>query len=153
MPQGKVHAANSIGTAAIILVGGYCGSFYFVEVAGTFLGCVLGIFLSPDLDVNRGYIGDSLLRKVPYIGWLLSLVWWAYWRPYALIVPHRSSFSHLPVWGTFWRYLIFSIPVWVVWYFYTFQISWNWVLFVFVGLCISDFQHAVADFFEPDVEE
>lgn len=122
------------------------------------VGALSGILLSPDLDVDGGYIGLHFLRSIPIIGWPISKAWELFWKPYAVVIPHRSWISHFPVISTTIRvgilFVCFGIPLALMNY-GSFKI-----LFVdnirtdfmwFIGLCISDGFHYFADKFSGDL--
>lgn len=147
MPGGRVHAAITIATAS-----GVIAPYAIVNLDGNpywyIAGCVVGLLVTPDLDIDKGNISDSFLRKVfPPIQW----VWRTIWFPYAKLLPHRSPLSHFPILGTLLRigyiflivnvlHFIFHLMtgniVSIVW-------IWNWS-FVF-GLCHVDTCHFLAD--------
>lgn len=106
MASGKVHSAASVALALGLAVSDV-GRWPVV-------GALAGVLLSPDLDVDAGYIGFGLLRKVPVVGPLLSWSWRAYWWPYTIIVPHRSVWSHGPVIGTALRALYLGVPIYLI---------------------------------------
>lgn len=62
------------------------------------LGCLSGVLLSPDLDVDTGYYGLHVIRAI--WGEAGAAVWRAFWLPYAKIMPHRSIASHFPLVST-----------------------------------------------------
>lgn len=147
MPGGRVHAAITAAT-----VSGLIAPYAIVNLDGNpywyIAGCVVGLLVTPDLDIDKGNISDSFLRKVfPPIQW----VWRTVWFPYAKLLPHRSPLSHFPILGTLLRigyiFLIVNVlhfifhlmtgnTVSIVW-------IWNWS-FVF-GLCHVDTCHFLAD--------
>lgn len=68
----------------------------FMYVAGN----ITGLLISPDLDVDKGNISDSIIRKVSRPA---QWIWRKFWTPYSLALPHRSTLSHFPVLSTLVR--------------------------------------------------
>jgi uncharacterized metal-binding protein len=112
-----------------------CGALAwgFLVAAG-----VVGIVLSGDIDVNRGYNIDWVIRNK--IGGGGKWLWNRFWNSYRRSVKHGSALSHAPVLGTLGRlmyifyqaitvphviiYFVFS-PSWSLW----FVLQW-WALLV-----------------------
>jgi uncharacterized metal-binding protein len=147
MPSGQVHAAISIVAAGgLYLAAGQLGqpAPLPLALAG---GCLAGILITPDLDVDARVRSHRLVRE--NAGMIAYLVWRSLWLPYAQLIPHRSWVSHAPVIGTILRlvYLVFmtglvlmalglsvepgSLPGW-----------WIWAA---SGLAVSDALHWAAD--------
>ncbi len=136
MPNGRTHTASTLALACITLP--------FMSPPLT-LGVVTGCILSPDLDVDGGFIGMYHLRKTWFIGPALSGLWRLFWWPYSKIVPHRSHISHSIFFGTCVRvaYLLFpvlcvnmmGVPLHL-------SDGFGWW---FVGLCLSDALHIFMD--------
>ena len=81
-------------------------------------GAAAGILLSPDMDLNEGYEGGSILIR--HTG-ILGRFWVLFWKPYAFLIAHRSPLSHAPLLGTVLRllylYMIYFILYCVYWLF------------------------------------
>lgn len=117
------------------------------------VGSLSGLILSPDQDVDSGYIGLRFLRSIPLVGTFISAGWKLMWLPYSRFVPHRSWISHFPIISTIIRLvylLVFVSPV--------LAIYWDWVIpnlrwfgMWFVGLCLSDIFHFFADLISGDL--
>jgi len=109
MPNGKFHAfATVTATLATPLL--VQGLGLGVSPANTFAataGCLLGLILTPDLDVNHGCSSMQTIRR--RIGKSAAELWRAIWMPYAVLVPHRSWLSHFPLDGTALRLGYLSI--------------------------------------------
>ena len=137
MPSGRIHTITTIGLA----VGSACA----FEPALT-VGIVSGLILSPDLDVDDGFIGLYHLRRIPVVGKLLSFAWRIFWWPYSKVVPHRSAISHSILFGTCLRVGYLVLPILVLNYFglpvYLLAKFGQW----FIGLCLSDALHIILDF-------
>lgn len=155
MSSGKVHAQ-----ASLILSGGFfLGTFTTGNVADIeySMGALLGIVLTPDLDVDAGSEVDKYIKRrfghIPY--W----IWERCWHFYRRSVKHGSELSHFPVVGTFFRlaylfFFAFILPYAVLDIFFPVnwevELSW-WIGLVanhwriVVGLASSDFHHYVMD--------
>ena len=133
MSGGKKHAKASVafslptGVAVWLLTGNA------LEAILASLGCVVGVVLSPDLDINHRTYSETVLPEP------LQTAFYLWWLPYAWFIRHRSWVSHMPVVGTLIRvaYAFWWVPfVWCV------DPLWWWVV---VGLCVSDTLHWVMD--------
>ena len=148
MPSGRVHSATSAILSAGLYYGASQAGYPVAHCAALAGGCLAGILLTPDLDVDRGSISDAHARRLG--GCALGLLWSLIWKPYAYIVPHRSPLSHAPLIGTCLRlgYLVLvgmifigifkitgvSLPDLPAW--------WPWA---FTGLALSDLLHFILD--------
>jgi uncharacterized metal-binding protein len=114
-------------------------------------GCLAGIWIEPDLDVEELTRSEYSLINSPapisWLGWLWVLFWW----PYGKLIRHRSPLSHWPVLGTALRLLYLSIPLLL---FSAFTGGMPLLLlspllpfapFLFAGLVLSDLAHWMAD--------
>ena len=128
-------ASVSIAVPAAVITGWISN-----DVVGALLvsvGCVMGIVLSPDLDIDGKTYSETVLPE-PF-----ETVWYLYWYVYARLIAHRSWVSHAPVVSTLIRcvYAMWWVPlVWhidVAW--------WGYAFWVFVGLCVSDTMHWIMD--------
>lgn len=147
MPNGRVHSAACVVTA---LASG--GSAYYSGIAtlpvafDVVVGALLGIMLSPDLDVDRGNISNYYIRKFsPVAAW----IWRAFWWPYAKAFRHRGI-SHWPVIGTCSRILYISVyvalfTIVLALFNKSVRLLYSWELPVLVGLMLSDSVHALLD--------
>jgi uncharacterized metal-binding protein len=119
-------------------------------------GVLSGLIISCDLDVDNGFIGFYFLRKIPFVGPIISMAWRIYWFGYAKLIPHRSWISHAPIISTFIRVALLGIT-WLVianlLHISEFLVSWHYLFIYFIGLCISDTKHFVLDFFYPDAPD
>lgn len=161
MSTGRIHLQSSLilaasfGAAALILQ-----DSRLLECAG---GAVLGVILSPDLDVDSGSIGNFVIRK--RLGVFAEKIWRGFWRGYSKSFKHRGFASHFPVFSTFVRlsYIYFWViliphiliylsffPAWSLMY----VLSWYSILFLspafFSGLAGSDLIHYCLDNFSKD---
>lgn len=137
MPSGRTHSITTIGLAL--------GSVCVLEPALT-VGILSGLVISPDLDVDDGFIGLAHLRRIPVVGKFLSFVWRIFWWSYSKVVPHRSAVSHSIFFGTALRVGYLVLPILILNYFglpiHLPEKFGQW----FVGLCLSDALHIVLDF-------
>jgi uncharacterized metal-binding protein len=148
--SGKTHA--SISCALAVVLGPVVAAWTNEITAGLCFagGCVLGVFISPDLDQEQKTISEALVAKLPVLGWLFRL----YFYPYAWVFPHRSPFTHLPFLGTVIRALYIVIPLFILSickipdalynFFLLPYLSWH-MLWLLAGLCASDIFHWMAD--------
>ncbi|HUI90500.1 MAG TPA: DUF2227 family putative metal-binding protein [Anaerolineales bacterium] len=118
MADGKTHALGTQVLAVLLFaaeatngrLNGYSLQPTFLYSAALAGGAMLGLILTPDLDVNAGSFSDDEVREISPLG---ENLWWVYWFPYRVILPHRSPFSHWPILGTVGRLLYISIPYWM----------------------------------------
>lgn len=149
MPGGKTHTLLTLGATPLVMLASYHLGLDPLSSGG---GALVGIVLSPDLDVDDGFIGMYYLRRIfPPLGW----VWRALWFPYAKVVGHRSLASHLPLVGTLGRVI----------YLYIFIVAGCLILHLappiprphfwsaFAGLASVDALHAVADALVSEFKE
>ena len=139
MPSGIVHSRTNAVIALGVLV------FYRPIETGMLIasGCVLGIFVTPDLDLGETY-SFSLIRK--YLGRFPYLLWKAYWRIFCILIPHRHFLSHFPVVSTVFRsiYLFSPLLLLILSVFPDFS-NIFWFFPVFVGMVIVDVVHWAMD--------
>lgn len=75
------------------------------------IGALVGILITPDLDVDNGNISNTIIRnrlgRWPEVGWNLL------WYPYRKSLRHGSPLSHWPVISTVFRlaYLVLFLLV------------------------------------------
>ena len=107
------------------------------------LGSLAGMYLTPDLDVNGRIEVDSL----PFGGLVRTI-----FRPYSLLLPHRSLLSHAPILSTLLRWVwfwVFCIGLGMILGFdisplVDFLLSSEGLL-VLSGLALSDTLHWIRD--------
>lgn len=149
MADGKTHRKVTIATIPLIAGGALFSTGSLETAVLCASGGVLGIFVEPDLDVDHKTVSESTLMRILPLGW----VWYIYWKPYALLMPHRIMFSHWPILSTLirWIYLFgptalilfllgYPVGVW-------FQLYLNYLVAVFVGNAITDYMHFGIDVF------
>lgn len=124
MSAGCVHQKASV----ILALGFGLGSLAFhVNGAEYAIGALVGIMLTPDLDVDNGYIGNAHLRR---IGLWADKGWDVLWYFYRRSLKHGRELSHFPVISTMFRlaylfllflvvpYCVFAVALpgaWNVW--------------------------------------
>jgi len=98
-------------------------------------GVLLGLWMTPDWDLNRRKV--SLLEKAQFLD------------EYAILVSHRSAISHTPVLGTFIRFaLTFSAPLLIVALVTKWLPPFRVLACIFSGLCLSDSLHVSMDYID-----
>jgi uncharacterized metal-binding protein len=78
----------------------------------------MGTIVTPDLDVDRAFIGDRIIKKKG--GKLAQKLWLLFWMPYKTSCKHGRFMSHFPVFGTtvrllyifFWFILLPHLVYW-----------------------------------------
>jgi uncharacterized metal-binding protein len=65
------------------------------------VGSLVGIILTPDLDVDNGYIGNTIIRNK--VGAWAERGWDLLWHFYRRSIKHGSELSHFPVISTIGR--------------------------------------------------
>lgn len=164
MPSGRIHLQSSLilaasfSGAALIL-----NDIRLLECAG---GAMLGVILSPDLDVDKGNVSNFIIRK--QLGNFAERSWRWFWKGYSESFKHRGFASHFPVFSTFVRlfyiyYLLVFIPHAL--FYIAFSPSWDfgyvlrwYAMYIFnpvvlYGLCSSDFIHWFLDFAITEIDK
>lgn len=174
MSNGSIHTSVTVGVSAGIIAGTFLSHLGIEYIPAAVIGCLMQIFLSPDLDVDEGYIANFYMRKI-------GLNWWynLFWYPYRIGFKHRSFWSHTPIIGTILRlfYLvipfiinaasdqdrgntplslkifslsiisqIMSIPVWIIiGIFYYYHLDYMHLVSWGIAIMICDFMHWIYD--------
>lgn len=134
--NGMTHAAITIGLAGAVLY--TCRTLGVPESTTNMVaaGCITGIFVHPDLDQADASRHPSL----------------ALWWPYAKLIPHRHPLSHFPILGTFLRTAYLFLIVWIVERTMGIQLQIPpGIEFAFLGLCLADLGHFIADWRSHDL--
>jgi uncharacterized metal-binding protein len=107
MSAGCVHQKASV----ILGAGFLLGSFAFGPGLEYAIGSLVGIMLTPDLDVDGGYIGNTIIRN--RMGLLAERAWDGLWYFYRKSIKHGSELSHFPIVSTLFRlaYVFFFLVV------------------------------------------
>lgn len=147
MPDGKTHAALSAVTAAALYGAGSLSGLpgeVSLALAG---GCLAGVLVTPDLDVNDRIYAHHLVRREA--GRLPALLWKSFWMPYSRLVPHRHWISHTPLLGTGLRLGYVVLLAWLLLALFGHPWPWSelplWAPFAVWGLVFSDTLHWAAD--------
>lgn len=145
MPNGPTHRALTgilqLLTLPVSLVSGS------TEFIGLQIGMGLTYFVNPDLDITTNRLGivkhlgfESYRKLVPHRFGLSSRHW------------HKSIgsvmfFSHFPLIGTVIRTVLVLLPLIVVMLFTDSLalLSIKFILFVYLGMALSDTLHIIAD--------
>jgi uncharacterized metal-binding protein len=151
MPNGTVHSTASAllaiaaPTAAVLL------QQPIPPALAISAGCLVGLVLTPDLDVDDGCISIEFVRHT--LGRIPALIWQAIWWPYAVLIQHRSWLSHGPVISTLIRLAYVAAGPALVWWLVDqhyplpavhFQ-YYDWMGFALAGLMLADTLHFVLD--------
>jgi uncharacterized metal-binding protein len=112
------------------------------------IGALAGIILTPDLDVDRGSRSNHYVRK--FAGVVVETLWRLYWKPYALLVKHRSIWSHGPILSTAIRLAYLAVLPAILWWWAGLPVPRleTWMLWVILGLVAADSVHALLDWFD-----
>ncbi len=113
MSSGQKHSGITLGLSGGIAAGAI--SSYFLSTADISVMafcCLIGIFISPDADVDAGYISFKYIRNT--FGKVIGKLWWWLWTPYRVSIKHRSFWSHTPIIGTFIRLLYLVFPAIII---------------------------------------
>ncbi len=147
MASGQIHAGCSIALAAVSF-GAIMGTLGDTKIASACaLGCLAGIFLTPDLDQETRSRSESMLIRGTFG---LGYLWLLLWFPYAKLIKHRSPLSHFPLLGTALRLIYLALWLCIPAYF-GYRVSaptpeiWMLLGWGVVGLALSDFGHYVFD--------
>jgi uncharacterized metal-binding protein len=145
MPKGTTHALISAGAAGAMLYLTYSSGPS--EALALASGCLAGILISPDLDVDDGSLSTGIVRREA--GRIPAFAWRALWYPYARLIRHRSWLSHFPFIGTALRIAYLGLIAWLILLLLGHPWPWaslpDWVPFAMIGLSISDLMHWAAD--------
>lgn len=150
MADGKSHGRITLFLAVTITPVVTIATLSPEKAAMFAIGCLLGLIVEPDLDVN--HVTESERKMIKVFG-PLAYLWIGLWLPYALIVPHRSILSHMPILGTAirlvyllgWLYLLLNAVSMQDWLFIAIQSNLEVLAWLVLGLVIVDTGHWIAD--------
>lgn len=120
MADGRTHELATKTLAVCLFVGqmgngvllhGYPVRDTIFSALALSAGTLAGLFLTPDLDIDAGSMSEEEVRRISPFG---ENIWWVYWYPYRILIPHRSFLSHFPIIGTLGRLLYLSIPYLII---------------------------------------
>jgi uncharacterized metal-binding protein len=144
MTTGKNHAKITLTSTPFIALA--VGAVTLDPIASviTVIGSLTGLYVHPDLDIQ--YVTSNprtlihshrkVLNTFGDLGWLWVALWW----PYAKLIPHRSMVSHYPIYSTIIRLLYLGVLSFGLW-----RLSGYYFWYFFIGLCVSDILHWLAD--------
>jgi uncharacterized metal-binding protein len=150
MADGITHGRITVAVTAITLPVVFITTFSPLQAMLFGAGCLLGLVVEPDLDVNR--ITESERRLLRTFG-PVAYIWIGLWLPYAIALPHRSPLSHMPILGTLLRLAYALGWLWLLcnalgmwnWLFVAVQANLEALEWLVLGLCIVDMGHWIAD--------
>lgn len=94
MSSGAVHKKYNIIVGSAASVWGFFNLPFDSALAAVF-GAILGTVITPDYDLNAA-LPASFMTRIPVV----KDLWGVVWRPYQVIMKHRSFLSHAPVLST-----------------------------------------------------
>ena len=142
MSAGYVHKK-----ASIILAGAFAGAAFFtLDISALYysVGALIGIIITPDLDVDNGFIGDKTIRQLiagkfnkkrlftsttrKAIAEVVLWLWIKLWYWYRRSLKHGSPLSHLPIISTIGRiayvyFMLIALPHIILKY--SLSLDWN----------------------------
>lgn len=147
MPRGSTHSKATFLLAAAGGALTYHLGHPLPHVLALSGGALVGLVITPDLDVDEGCISNDIIRKSA--GKWIEHLWAFFWQPYARLLPHRSRLSHFPVIGTALRLAYIAIIPALAWWFTGGMFAqpafpaWGW--WAVGGLALADTLHYVMD--------
>jgi uncharacterized metal-binding protein len=151
MPDGRIHASMSAAAAVGLYFIGNQAGLPEADNQAVAAGCILGILITPDLDVDQPVRSHHLILR--RFGPAIAALWRMIWIPYGLAIRHRSWVSHFPIVGTLIRaaYLacIGTLVLWAAGRFagvvFSTKGTLPWIPWILIGLAVSDALHWAAD--------
>ncbi len=147
MPSGTTHAIITTLAAASLAGLGYASKqpqAATIAIAG---GCLAGLILTPDLDLNEDTYSYHLVKKET--GPIFARLWSLAWFPYSRLIRHRSWISHFPIFSTLIRVGYLAGIAWLILLLFGKPWPWSeapaWLPWMVVGLMVSDTLHWTAD--------
>jgi len=147
MSSGAAHAQAGavlavLGTSAALVA--YGSGYLPAPILGwAVAGWWLGVIITPDLDLAGRTHEEARLARVPVVGWL----WRIAWSPYAIMIPHRSVWSHGLLIGTAGRaaYLLALVlgAYWIAGR--TLRLDWWAAIWCLPGWIAQDGLHLLLD--------
>ena len=116
MSSGKTHLKASLTLSAGFAIGAMVSLDPRVLTCSA--GAMAGVLLTPDLDVDKAYIGDKIIEE--RVGWFGKGVWMWFWKPYKTSFKHGQFASHFPIFGTlvrvFYIYFMLILPFYLIYF-------------------------------------
>lgn len=110
MANGKQH---DMGASVTLFAGTVIAAASLAPLlaACAVAGLVLGRYANPDVRDQEQVRNHGERLVAQDFGRLAGALWSAYWWPLAKLIPHRSPFSHLPVFATVIAFLWLFVPM------------------------------------------
>jgi uncharacterized metal-binding protein len=153
MADGKTHERLTIKTLPLaVFLGGIaaCGG-HDVALFALPIGHAMGIIIGPDLDLRTRTRAERHLQRIALLTWPLLVMS----NLYAIVFGSRRwpfvhrGISHWPVVGTLTRWLWFFGPVALLLIVTgnatALASAWPALFWAFIGNCLSDLVHVIAD--------
>src|SRR4026208_1432756 len=99
MSSGTVHTQACVALAVGFSIGAL--ATYDVEASQYAVGALVGVLVSPDCDVDNGFVAYGYIRK--RLGDWAEFIWDRVWYMYRRSVKHGSELSHFPIISTLGR--------------------------------------------------
>lgn len=175
MSSGKVHSSVSVGLSVGLILAGLISKLLpITESLLIGFGALAGVLITPDLDhdntvMSHYYVKKYLGRGVrlwwyylwrsysialrhrtrwshtPFISTTLRLTYLAF-PPIILPFSDQQTTSFLRLATFSLLSLIMSLPLWgMIFFYYWADIDITYLLYVFIGLCLSDLLHWIFD--------
>lgn len=120
MASGEVHQTLGFIAGGLGAIGAYAAKTYlfsdsvsWLHIAGFASGLAVGILVTPDLDMEGATLEETRWKAIPVIGIVFYVAFRLAWTPYALMVKHRSPWSHFPIVGTLGRAVYVVLLLWL----------------------------------------
>lgn len=153
MASGKIHGRATATISPLSFAVSYLYTNDLIIGIMSFLGCLFGLFMEPDLDVDILTMSERRLLKVTPIG----ILWVLIWTPYARLIPHRHPISHFPIISTIIRYFYLFLFIFIptigigfffgqpFWFLDLIRMNQVYIFWFFVGTTLSDIGHWIFD--------
>lgn len=142
MTTGRNHNLITLGASAALYL---LAPYPHTERIALGAGCLAGILITPDLDVDGLVASHGVMRSS--LGALPGFLWRLLWLPYSYLIPHRHWLSHAPIIGTAGRLAYMAGLAWLVMRLLSIPIPPlpYWSIYAVAGLAVSDALHWLAD--------
>lgn len=150
MSNGTIHGKVTLALIPSSFTIGFAISPNITDGLFSMLGCILGLIIEPDLDVDHKTKSEYRVYKIfkPF-----GALWYYIWLPYAKLMPHRHFLSHAPIIGTILRYFYLSTVILLLSFLFgeldfiinLIEVYNKQILFLFLGTVNSDFGHWIMD--------
>lgn len=147
MASGRRHARKT-RNAVVLVLGGAILIFVPLVISSFVAGLIVGHYATPDVR-DQSHVRNHPEHLVDkHFGKVAGRLWTALWWLPAYIIPHRSPFSHLPLFATTiaaaWLY---GVPLALLWWY---QPQWFGVTLALLpwhvaGWTVQDVIHLAQD--------